>query len=85
MRGAFVLLVTLLVTSCGPGAPEPTPAHDQGQTTPAAPPWPTTGWPMSTPEAEGLDSAALEMLDAEFAAGDHGYVDSVLIVRPRGL
>ena len=81
MRAVFVLLVTLLVTSCGPGAPEPTPAGDQGQTTQAAPLWPTTRWPMSTPAVEGLDPAGLEMLDAEFAAGDHGYVDSVLIVK----
>ena len=81
MRAVLVLLVTLLVTSCGPGAPEPTPADDQGQTTPAAPPWPTTTWPMSTPEAEGLDPAALGTLDTEFAAGAHGDVDSVLIVK----
>ena len=81
MRAVFVLLVTLLATSCGPGTPEPASADDQGQTTPAAPAWPTSRWPMSTPEAEGLDSAALGTLDTEFAAGDHGYIDSMLIVK----
>lgn len=38
-------------------------------------------WRLSTPAAEGVDAAALEALDAEFRAGDHGYVDSMLVVR----
>jgi CubicO group peptidase (beta-lactamase class C family) len=47
----------------------------------AEPAWPTRGWPLSSPEAEGLDAAALDALDAEFARGDHGFVDSMLVVR----
>jgi len=43
--------------------------------------WPTSGWPESTPNEQGLDAAALDRLDAEFAAGRHGYVDSLLVIR----
>jgi CubicO group peptidase (beta-lactamase class C family) len=43
--------------------------------------WPTRGWPLSSPEAEGLDAAALDALDTEFARGDHGFIDSMLVVR----
>lgn len=43
--------------------------------------WPGVDWPQSTPEAQGLDSAALAGFDQEFAAGTHGYVDGMLIVR----
>ncbi|MGE0813782.1 MAG: serine hydrolase domain-containing protein [Vicinamibacterales bacterium] len=52
--------------------------------TPAAPPstpWPTRGWAQSTPDAEGLDGRALEALDREFAAGAHGQVTGMLVVR----
>jgi len=48
---------------------------------PPAPTWPTRGWTMSTPEAEGFDGAALNALDAEFAAGRHGQVTGMLITR----
>jgi CubicO group peptidase (beta-lactamase class C family) len=47
----------------------------------AEPPWPTRGWQRSTPEAQGLDAAALAALDAELARGDHGYVDAMLVIR----
>ncbi len=43
--------------------------------------WPTAGWRQATPAAEGLDAAALERLSAEFTAGKHGYVDSMLVIR----
>ena len=38
-------------------------------------------WPASSPEAEGLDRAALESLHSELAAGGHGYVDGLLVIR----
>ena len=38
-------------------------------------------WADSTPEREGLDRAALQAFDAELAAGKHGYVDSMLVIR----
>ena len=43
--------------------------------------WPTTGWQESTPQAEGLNPAALQRLDAEFASGKHGYIDNMLVIR----
>ncbi len=50
-------------------------------TPPAKASWPTKTWPESTPEAEGLNRAALESLDAELASGKQGYVDSMLVIR----
>lgn len=43
--------------------------------------WPSDGWQTTTPEREGLDPQAIAQLDAEFRAGEHGYVDSMLIIR----
>ena len=43
--------------------------------------WPTKGWSASTPGDQGLDRAGLESLDRELAAGQHGYVDSMLVIR----
>jgi CubicO group peptidase (beta-lactamase class C family) len=39
------------------------------------------GWETASPEALGFTAGALEALDKEFAAGTHGYVDNMLIVR----
>ncbi|NNE70881.1 MAG: serine hydrolase, partial [Rhodothermales bacterium] len=38
-------------------------------------------WPDSTPEAEGLDPAALEQLDRRIRQGDFGFVNRVVVVR----
>jgi CubicO group peptidase (beta-lactamase class C family) len=38
-------------------------------------------WPQSTPSAEGVDAATLATLDAEIAAGRHGNVDGLLVIR----
>lgn len=43
--------------------------------------WPTKAWPSSTPRAVGLDPNVLARLDADIAAGQFGYVDSMLIIR----
>ncbi len=43
--------------------------------------WPTRGFALSSPEAEGLDPLVLDALDQEFARGDHGFIDSMLVVR----
>ncbi len=43
--------------------------------------WPTRGWPTASPEAQGVDADRLAVLDREFASGQHGYVDGMLIVR----
>lgn len=46
-----------------------------------APPSLAWEWPRSTPDAEGLDGRPLEAFDAELSRGDHGYVDSMLVIR----
>jgi CubicO group peptidase (beta-lactamase class C family) len=38
-------------------------------------------WPKSDPAAEGVDAAALVALDAEIAAGKHGNIDGLLVIR----
>jgi CubicO group peptidase (beta-lactamase class C family) len=38
-------------------------------------------WPVSTPQAVGLDPKVLAGLDADIAAGKYGYVDSMLVIR----
>jgi CubicO group peptidase (beta-lactamase class C family) len=38
-------------------------------------------WPVSTPAAERVDAAALATLDAEIAAGKHGNIDGLLVIR----
>jgi len=43
--------------------------------------FPTKGWRTSTPEAQGLDSSALAALDAEFSLRQHGFVNSMLVVK----
>ena len=43
--------------------------------------WPGDSWEVSSPEAEGVDPAAITQLDAEIRSGKHGYIDSMLIVR----
>lgn len=48
---------------------------------PSGVPWPTKEWAASTPEAEGLDGAALAALDSEFAAGTRGQITGMLVVR----
>src|SRR6201995_2445574 len=42
---------------------------------------PARGWPQASPEAVGLDGAALDALDADLAAGKYGLADSMLVIR----
>ena len=44
-------------------------------------PWPTKEWAASSPEAEGLDGALLDKLDAEFASGARGQITGMLVIR----
>ena len=44
-------------------------------------PWPTKEWAASSPEAEGLDGAVLDKLDAEFASGARGQITGMLVIR----
>ena len=38
-------------------------------------------WPVSTPKEVGLDAEVLAGLDTDIAAGKHGYIDSMLVIR----
>lgn len=43
--------------------------------------WPGATWAVSTPEAEGIDAAALGALHADIEAGRYGLVDHFLLIR----
>ena len=43
--------------------------------------WPGESWQGSTPEQEDLDAQAIAQLDEEIRAGEHGYINSMLIIR----
>ncbi len=43
-------------------------------------PWPTSGWPLSSPEAVGMDEARLADLDSSLST-EHGNIDGMLIIR----
>jgi len=63
----YVLLAAAVVASCARW--------------PSEPDWPGDAWPLSTPEEQGMDSATLATLDSEFASGQHGYIDGMLVIR----
>ncbi len=41
----------------------------------------TDGWVVSTPTAERIDAAVLADLAARIRAGEHGAIDSLLVIR----
>lgn len=43
--------------------------------------WPEETWPVSTPENEGFDPAAIDALVADMKAGKYGLVDHFLLIR----
>jgi CubicO group peptidase (beta-lactamase class C family) len=43
--------------------------------------WPGDSWEISSPEAEGLDAEVIAQLDTEIRSGNHGFIDSMLIIR----
>lgn len=43
--------------------------------------WPGVTWPVSTPEAENVNGAVLDSLDAEIRAGEFGRIDHFLVIR----
>ncbi|MDE2875878.1 MAG: serine hydrolase [Gemmatimonadota bacterium] len=45
------------------------------------PTWPGAEWPVSTPEAEGVDPAAIAALVADIDAGRYGLIDHFLLIR----
>lgn len=44
-------------------------------------PWPTDGWPPSTPAAQGLRAEPFAALDSAAGAGAFGLVDRLVVVR----
>ncbi len=48
---------------------------------PAAAYFPGSAWRTSTPAAQGINGDTLAAIDAEFAAGAHGYIDAMLVIR----
>jgi CubicO group peptidase (beta-lactamase class C family) len=43
--------------------------------------WPTARWPCAALAEVGIEAAPILALDAEFARGDHGFVDGLTIIR----
>lgn len=43
--------------------------------------WPDDEWPVSTPEAEGIDAAAVQALHQDIENGTYGLVDHFLLIR----
>ncbi len=64
------LLMLALLTSCS-----------SGQTDSATQLWPGDTWPTSTPEAQGIDQAAIDSLVVDIAAGEYGLVDAFMLIR----
>lgn len=44
-------------------------------------PWPADTWPISTPEAEGIDPDAIASLVADLESGEYGLVDAFMLIR----
>jgi CubicO group peptidase (beta-lactamase class C family) len=68
----FLCLAVSLATGCGSATPAADPDHRA--------PWPTGGWPTSTPEEQGVDSELLAQMLATIQEQDHA-LDSVTIAR----
>ncbi|MCG8468328.1 MAG: beta-lactamase family protein [Gemmatimonadetes bacterium] len=49
--------------------------------TTAGVPWPGEAWEVSSPEAEGIDPAAVTSLIADIDAGRYGLIDHFLLIR----
>ena len=61
-----VALAVAALGSCDPGEPVA---------------WPGGEWPVSTPEAEGVNGAAIDSLVADIDAGRYGLIDQFLLIR----
>jgi hypothetical protein len=73
--GIVLGTIMLIASMCGAAAQEKSPDKSQAS---AEPVWPTNGWQTSTPEEQGMDSAALAKL-VEY--GTSRSFDSVLVAR----
>ncbi len=43
--------------------------------------WPGDTWPTSSPEAQGINDAAIDSLVADIESGDYGLVDAFMLIR----
>ena len=43
--------------------------------------WPQDTWPVSTPEAEGLDPSAIDAINGDIAHGRYGLIDHFLVIK----
>lgn len=77
-RRVALALIVVSAAACGNGT---TPSSTSGPAPSAGDRWPTKAWATSTPDAEGLDPAALNALDQEFSSGKHGQVTGMLVIR----
>lgn len=57
------------------------PARASGQAPGGPEVWPGAEWPVSTPEAEGVDPGAVDSLLADIEAGRYGLIDHFLLIR----
>jgi len=53
----------------------------QGRADRPAAPWPTNGWAVSTPSAQGLDASPIMQLHGAIQAGTYGYIDRLVVIR----
>ncbi len=74
--GMLVLVTIALLISVLNGC-----AVDQVATESTGVVWPGAEWPISTPEAEGIDPDAIAALVGDIAAGRYGLVDHFLLIR----
>lgn len=70
---AAASLVAPASAQAPPGGPDMGPAGSDV--------WPGAEWPVSTPEAEGVDPAAVDSLLADIEAGRYGLIDHFLLIR----
>ncbi len=58
-----------------------TPQDTTGVATETITEWPDESWPVSSPEAEGVDPAAIASIHADMQAGKYGLIDHFLLIR----
>ncbi len=76
LRASFPILGLALLAACSPAAETLPTAGDS-----RVPAWPAEEWPVSTPEAEGIDPAAIASLVSDIDAGRYGLIDQFLLIR----
>lgn len=43
--------------------------------------WPSDAWPVSTPEAEGIDPSVIDAITGDIAHGRYGLIDHFLVIK----